>query len=45
MDGSVNNAMIKELLTALGVEKEPAEGLDTQESEGTEEEVAAQETL
>ena len=44
MDGSVNNAMIKELLTALGVEKEPAEGLDTQESEGTAEEVAAQET-
>jgi len=45
MDGSVNNAMIKELLTALGVEKEPTEGLDTQESEGTAEEVAAQETV
>lgn len=44
-DGSVNNAMVKELLTALGVEKEPAEGLDTQEPEGIAEEVAAQETV
>lgn len=43
-DGSVNNAMVKELLTALGVEKEKAAGQELHETEITAEERAVQET-